>query len=121
MGENYESMVLLTIVLGGTIILTSILGVVSIYQNTKSLIYGFQLVMVFLILTQTVLSIQGIFHVTSYRVRLENREPILSFNTRLAWNAGFGLLWAAKTGTDCKSLSNAAESTAQKIGGRSSF
>ena len=69
-------MVLLTIVLGGTIILTSILGVVSIYQNTKSLIYGFQLVMVFLILTQTVLSIQGIFHVTSYKVRLEKGKSI---------------------------------------------
>ena len=68
-------MVLVTIVLGGTIILTSILGVVSIYQNTKSLIYGFQLVMIFLILTQAVLSIQGIFHVTSYKVKPGGGKP----------------------------------------------
>ena len=64
-------MVLLTIVLGGTIILTSILGVVSIYQNTKSLIYGFHLVMIFLMLAQAVIALQGFFHLMAYQVNEE--------------------------------------------------
>ena len=112
-------MVLLTVVLGGTIILTSILGVVSIAQNTKSLIFGFQSVMILLILAQAVISIQGIFHVTSHKVKLERETFFLSFATRLAWNGGSGPLWGAKTGTGCKSLSNAAGSMVRKIGARS--
>ena len=79
MGKNYEAMVLLTIVLGGTIILTSILGVVSIYKNTKGLIWGFQLVLLFLMLTQAVLSIQGIIHVTSYKVKLAGENLFYDF------------------------------------------
>ena len=69
-------MVLLTVVLGGTIILTSILGVVSISQNTKSLIFGFQSVMILLILAQAVISIQGIFHVTSHKVKKLEGETL---------------------------------------------
>ena len=79
LGKNYEAMVLLTIVLGGTIILTSILGVVSIYKNTKGLIWGFQLVLLFLMLTQAVLSIQGIIHVTSYKVKLAGENLFYDF------------------------------------------
>merc|ERR550517_892887 len=73
LGKNYQALVMLTIVLGGTIILTSIMGVVSIYHNKKSMINSFHLVMIFLILAQGVLFIQGIFHVTSYEVGLERR------------------------------------------------
>ena len=79
LGKNYEALVLLTVVLGGTIILTSILGVVSIYQNTKSLIYGFHLVMIFLMLAQAVLFIQGIFHVIYYKVKLISKNALEGF------------------------------------------
>ena len=75
LGKNYQALVMLTIVLGGTIILTSIMGVVSIYHNKKSMINSFHLVMIFLILAQGVLFIQGIFHVTSYEVKHTHWVP----------------------------------------------
>ena len=84
LGKNYEAMVLLTVVLGGTIILTSILGVVSIAQNTKSLIFGFQSVMILLILAQAVISIQGIFHVTSHEVKKLEGETLF-YHLLLGW------------------------------------
>ena len=42
-----------------------------------------------------------------------------SHNTRLAWSGGYGRLWAVKTGTGCRSLSNAVAFTVQRIGERS--
>ena len=120
LGKNYESMVLMTITLGGIIILTAILGVVSISQNNKGLIFGFQVAMYFLILAQAVVTLQGIFHVVSHKVKLEGETLFHHLLHRLVWKGGFGPLWGAKTTTSCKSLSNAAGLMVQKIGGRSS-
>ena len=63
--------ILTTIVVGGSIILASILGVVSVFQNTKGMIYWFQLTMIFLMLAQAVLALQGFFHLMAYRVNEE--------------------------------------------------
>ena len=63
--------VLTTIVVGGSIILASILGVVSVFQNTKGMIYWFQLTMIFLMLAQAVLALQGFFHLMAYQVNEE--------------------------------------------------
>ena len=70
-GKNYEAMVLTTIVVGGSIILASILGVVSVFQNTKGMIYWFQLAMIFLMLAQAVIALQGFFHLMAYQVNEE--------------------------------------------------
>ena len=90
-------MVLLTVVLGGTIILTSILGVVSIAQNTKSLIFGFQSVMILLILAQAVISIQGIFHVTSHKVKKLEGET-LSYHLLPGWSGTEALVLSGELG-----------------------
>jgi len=80
-GKNYEAMVLATIVVGGSIILASILGVVSVFQNTKGMIYWFQLAMIFLMLAQAVLALQGFFHLMAYRTGLERRLQTSFGNT----------------------------------------
>ena len=101
LGKNYQALVMLTIVLGGTIILTSIMGVVSIYHNKKSMINSFHLVMIFLILAQGVLFIQGIFHVTSYEVKpihwsLGPCSSKMSFNFTKGWLGAKAMVHSGK-------------------------